>query len=64
MNNCGLVLIRSSTIALCNEQHLVTDVMCSSELPSRGLLVSNFHVLALELFTTPLLDNYSERLLG
>jgi len=64
MNHCGLALLSSNSIALCNAQHLVTDVTCSSELTSRGLLVRNFHVMALELFTTSLLGNFSEGLLG
>lgn len=64
MNHCGLALLSSNAIELCNAHHLVADVTCSSERVARGVLGSNFHLLALELFTTSWLGNYSERLLG
>jgi len=64
MNHCGLAVLSSNVITLCKEQHLVTYVTCSSELMSHGVLFSTFNSLALELFTTSLLGNYSERLLS
>lgn len=64
MNHCCVALLKSNTQALCNAQQRVTYVTCSNELTSRGVLFSNLYVLALELFTTSLLGNYSERLLG